>query len=655
MENMQIKTIQQNNLYNPIRFCSNPISTPVESKEIENTKEDKQKKNKNLNKILLIGTGLSAIAIAGILIAKGRGKTPIKPPSVSNTPNIVPPTPTHIPTASGSVIPEVITDIRKLLSKEDLPKFEAELKKLQSNSNYRLITKNNQSNFKKLQQILAVEKAQIKGEISKFPKALISIPDNIAKLTALILNSQHSSIKYNKGFMEEFFTILENSSSKSKFDFENFQTRTFLNIENLSELIADVKAKGNEEYYSKLMKFVKNEDNSHKITMLLNDYNASKLEIPNDAKMGLNLPSHFNEELGAKDYETYLSNQAVNKLGKIREAISKYAEVDNASSTYFINKILLNQPDKTIFIIGEDEKPVSKVIEILRNNSNTYLDDFACADTIGETLKQLAKKGEEAQSRFTRTGLKTLLNIKGIEKLLSKDADLTKAENKALREFIETEAKKQNIIPACSVKENIHPDLVENNSNILFNTDKAKNLYEKMAESFKKNNLSACNPEQITRFERLYTRFLAEERGSIGDIDWGIPNGILLHGKSEVANNQFANAIKSLDANHVIITHNPQKPLETIGAIIDTAEKAEKIFKETRKRTILLVENLDEMLSDYSTIERRDMIGRFKGFVEHISKDYHMTLVMKTTKPLEDFEPASIGDHRFELKVAVDK
>lgn len=154
--------------------------------------DDIEKEPKNSNKILLAGLGLSAIAIAGVLITKGRRKTPIKPPSAPNNPSTVnppvhPQPSTNIPPDSNTIVSEVITDIRKNIPEE-------ELKQIQKNSFYGSIHTKDQSNFEKLQQTIAVEKAQIKAEIDNFPKAIIGIPDNSGKLISLMLNSQHSQL-----------------------------------------------------------------------------------------------------------------------------------------------------------------------------------------------------------------------------------------------------------------------------------------------------------------------------------------------------------------------------------------------------------------------------------------------------------------------------
>ena len=85
--------------------------------------------------------------------------------------------------------------------------------------------------------------------------------------------------------------------------------------------------------------------------------------------------------------------------------------------------------------------------------------------------------------------------------------------------------------------------------------------------------------------------------------------------------------------------------------MVTIAKDAEDVFRLAGKRTILHLKDMDELLTAEETIENVEMIGRFKQFVEYCSEKYHTTVLMKTTKPLEDFEEASIASHRFETLI----
>lgn len=72
-------------------------------------------------------------------------------------------------------------------------------------------------------------------------------------------------------------------------------------------------------------------------------------------------------------------------------------------------------------------------------------------------------------------------------------------------------------------------------------------------------------------------------------------------------------------------------------------------YQASGMRTLLF----DELLTNDDTLEGRAMISRFKNFIENISQKYHTTVLMKTNKDLGDFEEASIGDQRFDLKIKI--
>lgn len=69
-------------------------------------------------------------------------------------------------------------------------------------------------------------------------------------------------------------------------------------------------------------------------------------------------------------------------------------------------------------------------------------------------------------------------------------------------------------------------------------------------------------------------------------------------------------------------------------------------YQKTGKRTIVEIHNLDELLTRET---RRDVIAiaHFKSFAELASEKYHTTMLMRTDKPLENFESASISCGRF--------
>ena len=85
--------------------------------------------------------------------------------------------------------------------------------------------------------------------------------------------------------------------------------------------------------------------------------------------------------------------------------------------------------------------------------------------------------------------------------------------------------------------------------------------------------------------------------------------------------------------------------------IVKELKKAKELYEKTGKRTLLTIENLDELLVDTDSLTSRSRIARIKNMAENSVKNNYTTIMIKTTKPLEDFEEASIGTQRFGLKI----
>lgn len=200
----------------------------------------------------------------------------------------------------------------------------------------------------------------------------------------------------------------------------------------------------------------------------------------------------------------------------------------------------------------------------------------------------------------------------------------------------------------------------------IFNKDKYIRQYERLSEAIKEviagkeemlARISVLEPkkalgignlvEQKDRVDRQFLSLLkAEKRGE----DVPVTNGILVYGSSKEKEGFIEWLINSSGVVVKRFKHDSNNPMATIETIVNTAEKSETAFQHSNTRTILVVDNLDEMLTKQDGIDDIEMIGRFKGFVEHLSKDFHTTLVTKTDKALDDFEPASIAAHRFGIK-----
>ena len=130
-----------------------------------------------------------------------------------------------------------------------------------------------------------------------------------------------------------------------------------------------------------------------------------------------------------------------------------------------------------------------------------------------------------------------------------------------------------------------------------------------------------------------------------------IKNGILIHGASK-SKDDFINWLtESSGAVVKTVQHDSANPMKTISDIIELAENAETAFNHSKTRTLIVVKDLDEMLKRPTNRDEFKLINGFKAFVEDLSEKYHTTLISKTDKNLEDFEPATIASNRLGVHV----
>lgn len=154
--------------------------------------------------------------------------------------------------------------------------------------------------------------------------------------------------------------------------------------------------------------------------------------------------------------------------------------------------------------------------------------------------------------------------------------------------------------------------------------------------------------EQKTRLNREFISLIAAEKeGKNPPID----NGILVHGTSKEKDNFINWLTESAGAVVKTIQHDSNKPTKTIDTLIDIAENAERAFKHSRTRTVVVVKDLEKMLTNKNSADAMDNINEFKSIAEDLSQRYHTTIITKTDKPLDVFEPATIASNRLGVHV----
>lgn len=157
--------------------------------------------------------------------------------------------------------------------------------------------------------------------------------------------------------------------------------------------------------------------------------------------------------------------------------------------------------------------------------------------------------------------------------------------------------------------------------------------------------------KKLFLIEQFFNSLKAEKEG----VPINIQNGILIHGTSRQKQNFLKWVINTSKLNYDEINFDISDPINSLKMIFKAAENA-KLAKELNgKRTLLNIKNIDELLTDFDSIENRRNIAKFKNFTEHCAKDYKTTVITTTNQILDNFEPASIAPHRFELKVELNE
>lgn len=479
---------------------------------------------------------------------------------------------------------------------------------------------------------------------------------DVSKILSFIFDSNFVSTKYTKGHLKEFVESLTEFSSNAAKKFMDDKTHTFLHFDNASEFLEDLGLKENVELKSKFDNVFK-ENSRNKITYIV-DSDAVK-QLSTDSIMNFRFDEEINTFDLSKDIdecEFHFNLELLKESQKIGNELFQYVH-PNLSYFFMLKNLLFDKPTENIFLLeGKDKEIGQKVINLISTKTGNAIDTIDCSIPLKDLLTLVIKKGEEAEELYNRTGRKTFLCFDSIEQVITSDLDKNSPEYKGLKDFMENSGEKYHTITVISTKksENII-DFLANQDGKIFKiktiTDRDKAYSESLNFMFDKMKNNDFSHIDVGRFVRQFITLLASERAGMQGVTEKITNGILLYG-SDVATRITADGIKnSVDANYVKITFDKEKPMEIIEAMVKNAEKAEALFNQTGKRTILEMDKLDEMLTSKDNISGIAMIGRFKGLAEHISKDYHTTILLRTSKALDDFEEASIAPHRFGIQM----
>ncbi len=157
--------------------------------------------------------------------------------------------------------------------------------------------------------------------------------------------------------------------------------------------------------------------------------------------------------------------------------------------------------------------------------------------------------------------------------------------------------------------------------------------------------------QKLFMVSQFFDSLNAERKGASVKIQ----NGILIHGTSREKQSFLDWVIETSKMNFNEINFDISHPIESLKTLFQSAENAKLARKLNGERTLLKINNIDDLLTDFDSIENRRNISKFKNFMERCAQDYDTTVITSTDNILDNFEPASIAPHRFDLKIELNE
>ena len=620
----------------PIMTLTN--KNPVQTNNNQSVKTPKAKENRDSHKLLLALGGLAVLGSGALLVYNSlkRGKI----------------------ASTNNYSLERIDKFIKRLPEELKISWQNRIKKLPlDKSEFVKALVNKKQDILPLEYLFKLKELRLQNVPDLPPLInLENIPSEKAKNITQILSGKYktaySSTKYTNGFMEEFFGTLTKISQNAKENYKNNKQYTFLNIENVDTLLNDLGKPNNEEYLNKFRELIASNANNRLIYVT----NGKNKELESLQHMKL----AFTDEIKTidlagdlADFSRLQSDIESIKHDKIMESLSDYLD-DSIVQTlsHFAWKI-----DKSdiLFFDNVTSKTANQFLEKLQ----TIVDDkFVNIDANKEGF---AKLNEEilaelpkAKDLYNRENKYTYFYLDGLEDLVSK-TEKDSEDFIKFKEIIKNSIEGSNLrLIIKNEKQNEVLNSLKNNDTISIKFIKGfefGKLYKETIEKIDQCDFSYIDKNQF--IQEYVNSFVTEKAGLHAFGPDG--NGILLYGPAEKTRIIADSIRKSLDVNYKEYDFLENGNTDMLKAVFDLKKilKASELeYQKTGKRTIVEVHNLDKLLTSKT---KKDLItiAHFKSFAELASEKFHTTILMRTDKPLENFESASIGPNRFLVKLKI--
>lgn len=512
------------------------------------------------------------------------------------------------------------------------------------------------SDFEKLHSLFRYEKFGIESDTPIFPDVIFLKGDNtntqgLGEIIASYFDSKINRVKYPEGKLDEFLQYLSKLADDISQSNKKAPKRNFFLIDNFSKFIEDLQNSGSEDKKGIFLEFIQKSFSENKTSILVDIADKSKFNDISASAMSVDFKDTINLQKVADDLEKMSDskkNAFFNALSKIEN------KPQNTDYPFWCRQYFSAETKKeNIVLEGINQKLKQQFLKHLTAHSS---ERFETLDLSSLSLDELINAAQKYKTNFDISDKDTILYLQNLEDYIGKH-NVGSSEFEKLCDFLNSCYEKYNIRALYDVTDakNIPQELLGLGcgSSVL----KIPNLsrdFEKLQQEILKNidelDFSGIAKSYVSELE-LYAQFLAMERAE------GLTQGetfanILLYGKSKQALDNIAGSIKKLfNLNNAQVNFDIKNPDASIDLIVKELKKAKELYEKTGKRTLLTIENLDELLVDTDSLTSRSRIARIKTMAENSVKNNYTTIMIKTTKPLEDFEEASIGEQRFGLKI----
>lgn len=465
--------------------------------------------------------------------------------------------------------------------------------------------------------------------------------DNFQELFADYFNCETKMFEYPKGKLNEFLEYLKTFKAKTT---DDTSKRTFIGIKNFQDLLAEIEERGKESEKLIFSDFIKNCSKENKITIFLDELDSQGLKKYSANAIKIDLSRYSLRDL---EHDNLVLE------------VSKFQDFKNLIKNMKMRPVYCS--DDSLYDLFKNGKINIILNGISENNRGSFLEElsrlFHCKQTIFDmkekTIDDLAQFAKKYKNDFEIGKEDVILYLQNLDEFLSKNADKS-SEISKLRDFLNSSFENYGTRIIYDDFDDLPEELSKIPSGLrklqfVSSLDIFSKKRQEMLDLMAQNDFSIFPGNAMGSIKGFIDGLALEQAGEVAKEE--LFNNILLYGESEKTLNDGMHAImNTLDTYKHTVNFDVKNPMVSISQIVEIIKEGDEEFQKTGKRTLLFVKNLDELLVDDSTIEKRGFIGRMKGTLENSSKN-HTNIIMTTIKPLSSFENASVAPHRFGLKI----